>query len=160
MHIAFFLQQSYDTFDHCRMGNDCPLHFRFSYQIWFQQNLFFFFQETFPIPLVKLFPFSVCYKPVLPHKLSQERITTSLFILFVLLYMYSICFLSTVPVSGCPVFTCCFRHHVYHILSHQISPILRSRYSQNVSVNPLKNVVNITMLDASTPSCPIFLAMT
>ena len=33
-------------------------------------------------------------------------------------------------------------------------------YQQNVSVNPLKNVVNITMLDASTPSCPIFLAMT
>ena len=70
------------------------------------------------------------------------------------------CFLSTVPVSGCPVFTCCFRHPVYHILSHQIIPILRSRYSQNVSVNPLKNVVNITILDASTPSCPIFLALT
>ena len=38
--------------------------------------------------------------------------------------------------------------------------MLRSMYSQPVRVNALNSVVNMTTLDDSTPSCPIFFAIT
>lgn len=40
------------------------------------------------------------------------------------------------------------------------SPRLRSTYSHPVSVNALSSVVSITTLEESTPSCPIFFAIT